>query len=123
MAGSAGFPAASASRGSSRCGRGVVASLRTTQTHYRKAFPFGSAPPKALSRGPLKGPPLRRLRDGSLPHGRAALRWLSFGGVRMIENKTYSVYKSIRPPRRAELEEIERAVAEVRGGPRRWWLR
>jgi hypothetical protein len=29
--------------------------LRATQTPYRKALPFGSASPKALSRGPLTG--------------------------------------------------------------------
>lgn len=42
--------------------------LRATQTPFRKAFPCGSAlRPKALSRGPLDGPPLRRMAYGREP--------------------------------------------------------
>ena len=40
----------------------LMLSLRATQTHYRRAFPFGSASPKTLSKGSLKGPPLGRGR-------------------------------------------------------------
>ena len=63
-------------------GRAVEGTLRATQTPYRKGFPFGSASPKPLSRGPLQGPsapaergaanPLHSLVRCSHAEGRAA---------------------------------------------------
>ncbi len=78
-------------------GRDQGAPLRATQTPYRKAFPFGSAPPKALSRGPLKGPPLRERRDGSLPHGRAATRAAVSEAFKMAEETDFVIVDAHAP--------------------------